>query len=139
MKRLVIALGAPLLLALGLGQGDARLPAASLVALPGAPTQAITPPASVPKPRVMRRPSLIPPRVQAPRAPGDVMPHSYLIFGLQSGPHGMVCTDRNGAALPILFNPQITLGPRAARPAFPPAFPPTFIVPRLTPSPAPKR
>ena len=139
MKRSVIALGAPSILALGLGQSDARLPAASLGVLPGAPTQAITPPAFVPKPRATRRPSLIPPHVQAPRAPGDVMPHSYLIFGLQSGPHGMVCTDRNGAALPILFNPQITLGPRAARPAFPPAFPPTFIVPRLTPSPAPKR
>lgn len=29
MKRLVTALGAPLLLALGLGQGDARLPVTS--------------------------------------------------------------------------------------------------------------
>ena len=135
MKRLVTALGALLLLALGLGQGDARLPAASLVASPGAPTQAITPPAFVPKPYITRRPSLTPPRFRAPRAPGDVMPHSYLVFGLQAGPHGMVCTDRNGAALPIPFNPQITLGPRAARPAFPP----TFVLPRLTPLPAPKR
>ena len=103
MKRLVTALGAPLLLALGLGQSDARLPAASLGVLPGAPMQAITPPASVPKPRVMRRPSLIPPRVQAPRAPGDVMPHSYpgLWFAIRPARHGLYRPERGGPSHPV--------------------------------------
>ena len=125
MIRLVPAFGIPLVLAAGFGQGDTPLPATSIQA----PLQRSPRPA----PRILRRPNPAPPRLalpylQSPGAPGDVMPHSYLIYGLRTGPGGMACTDRNGQVVPIPFNPQIVLGPQqySADP-FPP---PTLILPR---------
>jgi len=123
------ALAAGLVLIAGPGRADARL-----VSLAPPPTmaQALTPPhARVPVPRVLRRPGLTLPRVPPPNPFGNVMPHSYLIFGLKSGPNGMACTDRNGAALSMPFNPQVIMGPQVA--------PPMFTLPRLPALPAPKK
>ena len=134
MIRLVPVFGIPLVLAAGFGQGDTHLPATSVqAALQRAPR---------PAPRTLRRPNPALPRLalpylQSPGAPGDVMPHSYLIYGLRTGPGGMACTDRNGQVIPIPFNPQIILRPRpySANPSPPPTltFPPTLTLPPRTP------
>ena len=130
MIRLVPAFGIPLVLAAGFGQGDTPLPATSVQA----PLQRA--------PRTLRRPNPASPRLalpylQSPRVPGDVMPHSYLIYGLRTGPGGMACTDRNGQVIPIPFNPQIVLGPQqySANPSPPPTFslPPTLPLPPRAP------
>ena len=132
MIRLVPAFGIPLVLAAGFGQGDTHLPATSVQA----PLQRA--------PRTLRRPNPASPRLalpylQSPGAPGDVMPHSYLIYGLRTGPGGMACTDRNGQVLPIPFNPQIFSGPRQynANPSPLPTLilPPTFSLPPTLPLP----
>ena len=130
MIRLVPAFGIPLVLAAGFGQGDTHLPATSVQA----PLQRA--------PHTLRRPNPASPRLalpylQSPRVPGDVMPHSYLIYGLRTGPGGMACTDRNGQVIPIPFNPQIVLGPQqySANPSPPPTFslPPTLPLPPRAP------
>ncbi len=118
--RLIPPLGVPLILAIGLGQGDTRLPAAlpaalgygplsSLAPLPGTPAQTLVPHVLVPAPRITRCPAL--PSARSPRTPGDVMPHSYLVFGLRTGPGGMAFTDRNGAVIPVPSNARVFLVP----------------------------
>jgi hypothetical protein len=133
MKRFIPAFGVPLVLAAGLGQGDARLPAT--------PAQALTPRAPLPSPRVTPRPNLALPYVPPPRTPGDVIPHTYMVFGLRTGPGGMAFTDRNGSVLPVPSNPQIILKPfngyLAAPP--PPASPPGYSLPRIFPLPTPQK
>ena len=138
MKRLVPAFGVGLVLAIGLGQGDTPIPALSPVALgdgspyslaplPGTLVQVTPPPAILSQLRVS-------PSVPPARAPGDNIPHSYLVFGLRTGPGGMAFTDRNGAVIPVPSNPQIILKPFSASPVFPP-----HILPPTTPYHAPKK
>lgn len=151
MKRLIPAFGVPLILAAGLGQGDTRLPTAppaapdpghrsSLALFPWTLGQAQSPRFPAPAPRVLPRLNPALPFVQPPRAPGDAIPHTYMVYGLRTGPSGMVVTDRNGAVIPVPFNPQIVMKPFNGLPAVPaPALPRAFTLPRITPLPAPKR
>jgi len=146
MKRFVPAFGVPLILAFGLGQGDTRRPAAlppvsdysrpaSLAPLPWMLAQSKTLHAPVPGPRITVRPNLVLPSVRPPRAPGDVIPHTYMVYGLRTGPGGMAFTDGNGAVIPVPSNPNIYMGPFNGLPA-PPRID-TF--PRTLPLPAPKK
>jgi hypothetical protein len=152
MKRFVPAFGVPLILAFGLGQGDTRRPAAlppvsdygrptSLAPLPWMLAQSKTPHAPVPGPRITVRPNPAVPYVQSPRAPGDIIPHAYMVFGLRTGPGGMAFTDGNGAVIPVPSNPNIYMGPFTGPPAIPsrPTSPPAFTLPRLIPLPIPKK
>jgi len=157
MKRLVAAFGVPLILAIGLGQGDTRLtvipPVApsdgltfSLDPLPGTLAQSTTPHAPVPSPRNTIRPNSASPYAQSPRTPGDVIPHVYVVYGLRTGPGGMAFTDKNGAAIPVPSNPNIYMGPFNGLPVLPPlaqpptyTFPRTFTFPRTLPLPAPNK
>lgn len=139
MKRLVPAFGVPLILAVGLGQGDTRLPAAlpvasgyghisSLDPLPGTLAQTLMPHALVPNPAL--------PSVPTPHGPGDVIPHTYMVYGLRTGPGSMAFTDANGAAIPVPSNPQIILKPFHGLPVVPPATsPPMLTLPRSIPTP----
>ncbi len=126
MKRLVPAFGVPLILAVGLTQGDARLTAA----LPAAPGQGqpAPPPVTLPKLRVAPLPKLALPFVVPRRAPGDVIPRAYMVYGLRTGPGGMAFTDRNGAVLPVPSNARVILKPFNGFPIVPP---PTSTAPRL--------
>ena len=150
-SRSIPVFGVGLALAAGLGQGDARLPMAlpgtsaadrlaPLTSLPWALVQAPKPRTTVPKLYAVPRPFTSVPRLQSPRAPGDVIPHSYLVFGLRTGPGGMAFTDRNGAVIPVPSNAQIDMGPFSPR-----VFPPTFTLPGAAPpvltlpKPAPKK
>ncbi len=83
----------------------------------------------MPAPRILPVP--VSPYVQAPRAPGDVIPHTYMVFGLRTGPGGMAFTDQNGAAVPVPSNPQIVLKPFMTSPPLPQTF--------TLPLPAPKK
>ncbi len=132
--------GVGLALAAGLGQGDTRLPMALpavpatgqlalFTSLPWTLAQTPKPHAAIPKLRVAPRPLTALPHAPSPRAPGDVLPHSYLVYGLRTGPGGMAFTDSNGAVIPVPSNAQIHMGPFTSRPAFPQVLPPVVVVP----------
>lgn len=104
----------------GAGQGATRLPSAFVPP----PTLCLP----VPKLRATPLPGLVIPRAPSLRAPGDIMPHAYTIYGLRTGPGGMACTDRNGAVIPMPFHPQIILKPFNGMPG---VTPPTSTTPRL--------
>jgi len=149
MKRFVPAFGVPLILAVGLAQGDTRLPTLSPAAsgyghpssLAWTPMQASKSSRTPPKLRVTPLPKLVLPYVQSPRTPGDIIPHTYTVYGLRTGPGGMAFTDGNGAAIPVPSNPNIYMGPFTGPPAIPsqPTSPPAFALPRLIPLPVPKK
>ena len=111
----VSTLSVGLALAGGLGQGDTRLPAAFVQP----PTLRLP----APKPRALPLPRMVIPKAPPLSVPGDVMPHSYMVYGLRTGPGGMAFTDRSGAVIPV---------PSNARPFSPQIFPPTFTLPKLT-------
>lgn len=146
MKRLVPAFGVPLILAVVLTQGDMRLLAApasghplALAPLPWTLGQAPSAP-TTPYLRVTPRPYPASPSVPPRRTPGDVIPHTYMVYGLRTGPGGMAFTDRNGAVIPVPSNPQIILKPFNGLPVLPPSIsPPTFTLPRTFSWPAPKK
>jgi hypothetical protein len=58
--------------------------------------------------------------------PGDSLPRSYTIFGLQTGPGGMAFTDESGSVL-MMVRPQIITGPFVSTS---PLVPPPFTVPK---------
>ncbi len=120
----VSTLSVGLALAGGLGQGDTRLPAAFVQP----PTLRLP----APKPRALPLPRMVIPKAPPLSVPGDVMPHSYMVYGLRTGPGGMAFTDRSGAVIPVPSNAQIQMGPFNARPFSPQIFPPTFTLPKLT-------
>lgn len=140
MKRFVQPFGVPLMLAVGfglaVGQGDTTS-SLSVAPLLWKSVQGIAPAAPSPAPRVTPRSNL--PSVPAP---GDVLPHSYLVFGLRTGPGGMAFTDQNGAVIPVPSNPRIFLNPPLnAVPTIPPPTyaPRVYTFPRTASPPAPKK
>lgn len=169
MKRFVPAFGVPLILAVGLAQGDTRLTAALPAAsgyvhlsssdpLPGTLWQALAPKAKAPKvlssddqqQAIQRYLNGLQLRTtpQAPqgRRPGDTIPRTYLVFGLRTGPGGMAFTDRNGVALPVPSNARVILKPFITSPTLPPpilpptlTLPPIYTIPRTLTPPPPKK
>ena len=59
------------------------------------------------------------------------IPHTYMVYGLRTGPGGMAFTDRSGAVIPVPSNPQIILKPFNGYPAVPPpsVAPPVIVRP----------
>lgn len=142
MKRSVQPFTVPAMLAVSfglvVGQGD-TLSSLAPAPLSWTSVQGLAPKAPTPAPRVTRRPNL--PSIPAPQRPGDAIPHSYLVFGLRTGPGSMAFTDQNGAVIPVPSNARIFLNPplNGAPAAPPPTSVPRYTFPRTVSPPAPKK